>query len=232
MASAATPTGKTLAEEADAAVETEGQDVVHTVATAIKASGGLNILKGNIAPDGAVVKLFGYEPTYLEGSSPRLRLRACDAHLAVADRQIVDGDIVVIRYEGPVGGPGMQEMLGVTAAIVGQGLKNVGLLTDGRFSGATTGLMIGHVAPEAAVGGPIAAIREGDTIVIDADNRTLNVELSDDEIAGPDEGLGRTEAALHARRDGEVREARHPGQRRRDHQSDVLTPRLAGDIMH
>jgi len=90
---------------------------------------------------------------------------------------------VVIRYEGPVGGPGMQEMLGVTAAIVGQGLKHVGLLTDGRFSGATRGLMIGHVAPEAAVGGPIAAIREGDTIVIDADNRALNVELTDDEIA-------------------------------------------------
>ena len=180
--SAATPTGRTLAEEAGDAVETEGQDVVHTVATAIKKSGGLNILKGNIAPDGAVVKLFGYEPTYIKGPA-RVFDSEPAAHAAVLDRQIVEGDIVVIRYEGPVGGPGMQEMLGVTAAIVGQGLKNVGLLTDGRFSGATRGLMIGHVAPEAAVGGPIAAIREGDTIVIDADNRALNVELSDDEIA-------------------------------------------------
>ncbi len=180
--SATTPTGRTLAEEAALAVETEGQDVVHSVATAIKSTGGLNILKGNIAPDGAVVKLFGYEDTYLRGPA-RVFDSEPAAHKAVAERKIVEGDIVVIRYEGPVGGPGMQEMLGVTAAIVGQGLKHVGLLTDGRFSGATRGLMIGHVAPEAAVGGPIAVIHEGDTIVIDADNRTLNVELSDDEIA-------------------------------------------------
>jgi dihydroxy-acid dehydratase len=179
---AITPTGRTLAEEAESAVETQGQDVVHSVATAIKPTGGLNILKGNIAPDGAVVKLFGYEPTYLKGPA-RVFDSEPQAHQAVHDRKIVEGDIVVIRYEGPVGGPGMQEMLGVTAAIVGQGLKNVGLLTDGRFSGATRGLMIGHVAPEAAVGGPIAAIREGDTIVIDAENRSLNVELSDEEIA-------------------------------------------------
>jgi dihydroxy-acid dehydratase len=179
---AITPTGRTLAEEAESAVETQGQDVVHSVATAIKPTGGLNILKGNIAPDGAVVKLFGYEPTYLKGPA-RVFDSEPEAHQAVHDRKIVEGDIVVIRYEGPVGGPGMQEMLGVTAAIVGQGLKNVGLLTDGRFSGATRGLMIGHVAPEAAVGGPIAAIREGDTIVIDAENRSLNVELSDEEIA-------------------------------------------------
>ena len=179
--SALTPTGRSLADEAAAAVETEGQDVVHTVATAIKASGGLNILKGNIAPDGAVVKLFGYEHTYHKGPA-RVFDSEPAAHAAVLNRQIVENDVVVIRYEGPVGGPGMQEMLGVTAGIVGQGLKHVALLTDGRFSGATRGLMIGHVAPEAAVGGPIAAIREGDTIVIDADNRTLNVELSDDEI--------------------------------------------------
>ena len=114
---------------------------------------------------------------------PAYSIRSLQAHQAVLDGKIVDGDIVVIRYEGPVGGPGMQEMLGVTAAIVGQGLKHVGLITDGRFSGATRGLMIGHVAPEAAVGGPIAAIHEGDTIVIDIDNRGLNVELSNDEIA-------------------------------------------------
>jgi len=178
---AATPTGRSLAEEADFAVETEGQDVVHTVATAIKASGGLHILKGNIAPDGAVVKLFGYEHTSHRGPA-RVFESEPAAREAVLNRQIVENDVVVIRYEGPVGGPGMQEMLGVTAAIVGQGLKHVALLTDGRFSGATRGLMIGHVAPEAAVGGPIAAIREGDSIVIDADNRTLNVELTDDEI--------------------------------------------------
>jgi dihydroxy-acid dehydratase len=179
---AMTPTGRTIAEEAVLATETEGQDVVHTIATAIKPTGGLNILKGNIAPDGAVVKLFGYEPTYLRGTA-RVFDSEPDAHQAVLDGKIVEGEIVVIRYEGPVGGPGMQEMLGVTAAIVGQGLKQVGLLTDGRFSGATSGLMIGHVAPEAAVGGPIAALREGDTIVIDIENRGLNVELSDDEIA-------------------------------------------------
>lgn len=177
-----TPTGQTLTEATAPVEETPGQDVVHTVATAIKPTGGLNILKGNIAPNGAVVKLFGYEPTYLKGPA-RVFDSEPDAHKAVADRKIVEGDVVVIRYEGPVGGPGMQEMLGVTAAIVGQGLKNVGLLTDGRFSGATRGLMIGHVAPEAAVGGPIAAIREGDTIIIDAENRSLNVELTDDEIA-------------------------------------------------
>jgi dihydroxy-acid dehydratase len=179
---ALTPTGRTLAEEAAEATETEGQNVVHTVATAIKPTGGLNILKGNIAPDGAVVKLFGYEDTYIKGPA-RVFDSEPEAHQAVLDGKIVDGDIVVIRYEGPVGGPGMQEMLGVTAAIVGQGLKHVGLLTDGRFSGATRGLMIGHVAPEAAIGGPIAAIHEGDTIVIDVDNRGLNVELTDDEIA-------------------------------------------------
>ncbi len=179
---ALTPTGRTIAEEALTATETSGQDVVHTIATAIKPTGGLNILKGNIAPNGAVVKLFGYEPTYLRGPA-RVFDSEPEAHRAVLDNKIVEGDIVVIRYEGPVGGPGMQEMLGVTAAIVGQGLKQVGLLTDGRFSGATRGLMIGHVAPEAAIGGPIAALREGDTVVIDVENRGLNVELSDDEIA-------------------------------------------------
>jgi dihydroxy-acid dehydratase len=180
--SCVTCTGKTIAEEAESAVATEGQDVVHDFDHPIKATGGLNILKGNLAPNGCVVKLFGYEPTHLRG-----RARVYDsteaATEAVLHNQIVAGDIVVIRYEGPKGGPGMQEMLGVTAAIVGQGLGgSVALITDGRFSGATRGLMIGHVAPEAYVGGPIAALREGDTIVIDIENRALNVELSDDEI--------------------------------------------------
>ena len=181
--SAPTPTGRTIAEEAALAIETEGQDVVHTFENPIKASGGLHILKGNLAPDGCVVKLFGYEPTHFRGPA-RVFDSAEAASDAVLHNRIVAGDIVVIRYEGPKGGPGMQEMLGVTAALVGQGLGGtVSLITDGRFSGATRGVMIGHVAPEAFVGGPIAALREGDTIVIDIESRLLNVELSDDEIA-------------------------------------------------
>jgi dihydroxy-acid dehydratase len=179
---AITVTGRTLVEEAASATEVEGQDVIHDFDHPIKSSGGMHILKGNIAPNGCAVKLFGYEPMHFRG-----RARVFDsepaAHDAVHHNQIVPGDVVVIRYEGPTGGPGMQEMLGITAAIVGQGLGGeVALITDGRFSGATRGLMIGHVAPEAQVGGPIAALREGDTIVIDIENRSLNVELSNDEI--------------------------------------------------
>ncbi|MGI8483598.1 MAG: dihydroxy-acid dehydratase, partial [Thermomicrobiales bacterium] len=145
-------------------------------------SGGIHILKGNLAPDGAVVQLFGYERTYHKGPA-RVFDSAEAASDAVLHNKIVEGDVVVIRYEGPKGGPGMQEMLGVTAALVGQGLgSSVALITDGRFSGATRGVMVGHVAPEAQVGGPIAALQEGDSIVLDIDNRGLNVELSDDEI--------------------------------------------------
>jgi dihydroxy-acid dehydratase len=141
------------------------------------------ILKGNIAPNGAVVKLFGYEREQHRGPA-RIFDSEPAAHEAVHERRINTGDGVVLRYEGPVGGPGMQEMLGVTAAIVGQGLgDSVALVTDGRFSGATKGLMIGHVAPEAGVGGPLAAVREGDTIVIDTAARRLDVDLSDGEIA-------------------------------------------------
>ena len=177
-----TPTGRTLGEEAALAVETEGQDVVHTFDNPIKKSGGIHILKGNLAPDGAVVKLFGYERTYHKGPA-RVFDSAEAASDAVLHNKIVEGDVVVIRYEGPKGGPGMQEMLGVTAALVGQGLgASVALITDGRFSGATRGVMVGHVAPEAQIGGPIAALQEGDSIVLDIDNRGLNVELSDDEI--------------------------------------------------
>ena len=178
-----TATGKSLADEAMSAIETEGQDVVHTLEKPIKATGGLNILKGNLAPDGCVTKLFGYEPMHLVGPA-RVFDSAEAASDAVLHNRIVEGDVVVIRYEGPKGGPGMQEMLGITAAIVGQGLGGtVALMTDGRFSGATRGLMIGHVAPEAFVGGPIAALREGDMIEIDVENRSINVQLSDDEIA-------------------------------------------------
>ncbi|MCC6705217.1 MAG: dihydroxy-acid dehydratase [Thermomicrobiales bacterium] len=178
-----TPTGATLGVEAQKAVETPGQDVVHAIDDPIKETGGLHILKGNIAPDGCVVKLFGYEPTHFEGPA-RVFDSEHEALRAVYGRQINRGDIVVIRYEGPKGGPGMQEMLAITAGIVGQGLADgVALLTDGRFSGATKGLMICHVAPEAFVGGPIAAIHEGDTVVIDTDARTLDIDVPADVIA-------------------------------------------------
>lgn len=177
-----TISGKTMKEEVSTAVETPGQDVVRTLDNPIKDSGGIHILKGNLAPDGAVVKLFGYEPQNLSGRA-RVFDSAEDAADAVLHNQIVPGDIVVIRYEGPKGGPGMQEMLGITAAIVGQGLgDSVALMTDGRFSGATRGLMIGHVAPEAFVGGPIAAVHEGDTIVIDVPNRRVDLQISEEEL--------------------------------------------------
>jgi dihydroxy-acid dehydratase len=177
-----TASGLTFAEEAVDARETPGQDVVMTVENPLKETGGLVILKGNIAPDGAVVKLFGYERNYHKGPA-RVFDSEHDALQAVYGGQIHDGDVVVIRYEGPKGGPGMQEMLAITAGLVGQGLGDtVALVTDGRFSGATKGLMVGHVAPEAFVGGPLAAVREGDAIVIDVDNRGLNAELSDEEI--------------------------------------------------
>jgi dihydroxy-acid dehydratase len=177
-----TVSGLPIAEEIGLADETPGQEVVYTTDNPIKPSGGLVILKGNLAPEGSVVKVAGHERPYHRGPA---RIFACeeDAMNAVTSHQIKAGDVVVIRYEGPKGGPGMREMLGVTAAIVGEGLgESVALITDGRFSGATRGLMIGHVAPEAAAGGPIAALREGDTVVIDIENRKLDVELSDEEI--------------------------------------------------
>ena len=180
---APTVTGRTFAEEAADAVETPGQEVVRALGNPLKDSGGLVILKGNIAPDGAVIKLFGYERNIHRGPA-RVFNSEHDAHVAVLNNEINEGDVVVIRYEGPRGGPGMQEMLGVTASLVGAGLGGtVALITDGRFSGATKGVMIGHVAPEAAVGGPIAALQEGDIIVIDIEKRGLNVELSADVIA-------------------------------------------------
>src|SRR5690606_3174966 len=144
---------------------------------------GLVILKGNLAPDGAVVKLKGTEPNQHRGPA---RVFDCeeDAFEAVQQQKIKAGDVVVIRYEGPVGGPGMREMLQTTAAIVGQGHgSDVMLITDGRFSGGTRGLCIGHIAPEAMVGGPLAVVQEGDMIVVDIEQRTLDVELSAEEIA-------------------------------------------------
>jgi dihydroxy-acid dehydratase len=177
-----TVSGLTVAQEAELADETPGQDVVYDTANPLKPSGGLVILKGNLAPEGSVVKVAGHERPYHRGPA-RIFEREEDAMSAVTSKQIRPGDVVVIRYEGPKGGPGMREMLGVTAAIVGEGLGEVvALVTDGRFSGATRGFMVGHVAPEAAVGGPIAALREGDIIVFDLENRKLEVELSDEEI--------------------------------------------------
>ncbi|MFN8007714.1 MAG: dihydroxy-acid dehydratase [Terriglobia bacterium] len=171
--------GKTLREAADAAVETAGQQVIHPLDKPLKTTGGLVILRGNLAPEGCVVKVAGYERIYHRGPA-RVFDREEDAMKAVTSRQIHAGDVVVIRYEGPRGGPGMREMLGVTAALVGEGLgESVALLTDGRFSGATKGLMAGHVAPEAAQKGPIAALQEGDTIVFDIKNRRLDVELDE-----------------------------------------------------
>jgi dihydroxy-acid dehydratase len=177
-----TPSGRTIAEEARLAVETPGQPVIRPVSNPIKKTGGLVILKGNLAPEGCVVKVAGYERTYHRGPA---RVFDCeeDAMRAVMSKSIQKDDVLVIRYEGPRGGPGMREMLGVTGALVGEGLgESVGLLTDGRFSGATHGLMVGHVAPEAARGGPIAAVADGDMVVFDIVKRRLDVELSDAEI--------------------------------------------------
>jgi dihydroxy-acid dehydratase len=178
-----TVTGRTLGEEALATVETPGQDVIVPLTKPLKPTGGLVILKGNLAPEGCVVKVAGHERLTHRGPA-RVFDREEDAMAAVTAQRIRPGDVVVIRYEGPKGGPGMREMLGVTAALVGEGLGDtVALLTDGRFSGATRGLMAGHVAPEAAVGGPIAALREGDLIVFDVPNRRLQVELTENQIA-------------------------------------------------
>src|SRR5438876_6236109 len=179
---AMTVTGRTFGEEAALAEETPGQDVVRTLDQPIKATGGLVILHGSLAPDGCVVKVAGYDR---QGHTGPARVFDSEeaAMAAVTGRKINAGDVVVIRYEGPRGGPGMREMLGVTAAIIGEGLgESVTLLTDGRFSGATRGLMAGHVAPEAAVGGPIAAVREGDTISFDVEKRRLDLHVSEDEL--------------------------------------------------
>ena len=177
-----TVTGKTIGVEANAATETEGQQVVRPIDVPLKPTGGFAILRGNLAPDGCVIKLAGQDRTLHRGPA-RIFEREEDTFAAIKGGEIKPGDVVVIRYEGPTGGPGMREMLGVTAAIVGAGLsEDVALLTDGRFSGATHGFMICHVAPEAAKGGPIAILQEGDEIVIDAKERRLDVELSDAEI--------------------------------------------------
>jgi dihydroxy-acid dehydratase len=176
-------TGRTIGDHARAAEETSGQEVVRPLSNPLKPTGGLAILRGNLAPEGSVVKLSGHERVHHEGPA-----RVFDgeeaAMAAVTKGEIEAGDVVVIRNEGPAGGPGMREMLAVTAALVGEGLgDSVALLTDGRFSGATHGFMAGHIAPEAVHGGPIAAVRDGDRITIDVVSRRIDVELPDDEIA-------------------------------------------------
>ena len=180
---AITVTGKSIGEEAAAATEAPDQEVVRAVESPLKPEGGLAVLRGNLAPEGSVVKVAGTERRRQTGPA-RVFESEEDCFRAVKNQQINAGDVVVIRNEGPAGGPGMREMLQVTAAIVGEGLgETVAMVTDGRFSGATRGLMVGHVAPEAAKGGPIAAIREGDEITVDIDNRSLSIALSDEEIA-------------------------------------------------
>jgi dihydroxy-acid dehydratase len=180
---AVTVTGQSIGEIAEGATEAPGQEVVRPVDSPLKPEGGLAIMRGNLAPEGAVVKVAGTERRKQTGPA-RVFESEEECFRAVKDQQINPGDVVVIRNEGPVGGPGMREMLQVTAAIVGEGLgESVAMVTDGRFSGATRGLMIGHVAPEAAKGGPIAAIQEGDRLTVDIDARELSVDLPDDVIA-------------------------------------------------
>ncbi|MGH7777383.1 MAG: dihydroxy-acid dehydratase, partial [Candidatus Dormibacterales bacterium] len=173
---ALTVTGRTLGEECEGVVESPGQTVVAPLDRPLRAEGGLVVLHGNLAPQGAVVKISPHTPLRHRGRA-RIFDREEDAFAAVDARRIEAGDVVVIRYEGPRGGPGMREMLAVTSAIVGEGLgESVALITDGRFSGATRGLMIGHAAPEAAAGGPLAALREGDIVAIDVAARRVDVE--------------------------------------------------------
>jgi dihydroxy-acid dehydratase len=182
-AAAATVTGRTVGEEAEGAEETPGQVVVRAASDPLKPEGGFAIMRGKLAPEGAVVKLAGTERLRQTGPA-RVFESEDEAFAAVSAQRIQRGDIVVIRNEGPAGGPGMREMLHVTAALIGEGLgEEVALITDGRFSGATHGLMAGHVSPEAVRGGPIAAVRDGDEIDFNVTERRLDVRLADDEIA-------------------------------------------------
>ena len=180
---ALTVTGKTVAENLESIQVVEDQKIVYPVEAPRSPTGGLVILRGNLAPEGGVIKVAGHQEHLQHTGTARVFDTEEDAFSAIQEQRIAAGDVVVIRYEGPKGGPGMREMLAVTAALVGQGLGDqVALLTDGRFSGATHGLMVGHVAPEAAVGGPIAAVREGDTITIDVPNRRLDLNIPEAEL--------------------------------------------------
>jgi dihydroxy-acid dehydratase len=175
--------GRTMGEIASQANERAGQDVIRPINNPIKKTGGLTVLRGSLAPEGAIVKLAGHERRHHSGPA-RIFDSEEAAFAAIRANGIVAGDVVVIRYEGPVGGPGMREMLAVTAALVGQGLGDeVALITDGRFSGATHGFMVAHISPEAALGGPIALVQEGDTITIDVDSHELRIEVAESELA-------------------------------------------------
>ena len=214
---ALTVSGRTIGEEAAAAVEADGQEVVLPASAPLKPEGGLAILRGNLAPEGAVVKLAGTERMGQTGPA-RVFESEEECFRAVKDQAIDPGDMIVIRNEGPAGGPGMREMLQVTAAIVGEGLgEEVALLTDGRFSGGTRGLMVGHVAPEAAKGGPIAALRDGDRVTIDVERRVLEVALSDAEIAARVADYESAGARLHERGARKVRPQRRLRVPRRGH---------------
>jgi dihydroxy-acid dehydratase len=203
---ARTVTGRSIGEHADEAEESAGQRVVRPLEDPIKPTGGLAILRGNLAPDGCVVKLAGHERRKHSGPA-RVFESEEDAMAAVRARGVKPGDVVVIRNEGPAGGPGMREMLAVTAALVGEGLgEDVALITDGRFSGATHGLMAGHIAPEAVRGGPVGIVRDGDTVTLDVDSRRLDVDISAGEIAAraaeyraPEREIGNVAIAKYAR---------------------------------
>ena len=219
--------------------EAPGQEVIRPLDNPIKKTGGIAILRGNLAPEGSVVKLSGHERRHHSGPA-RVFEGEEAAMAAVTSGQINPGDVVVIRNEGPAGGPGMREMLAVTAAIVGEGLgDSVALITDGRFSGATRGFMAGHVAPEAVHGGPIAAVREGDTITIDVDNRRIDLDVPDEEIEQRLADYEPPAPTDHARRAGQVRRAGRERLRGRDHAPDaapvaltrwhVASSRVSGD---
>ena len=178
-----TVTGKTLAENVAGMPTVEDQPVIYSAEAPRSPTGGLAILRGNLAPDGAVIKVAGHQEKVYQGPA-RVFEQEEPAFQAIQNGEVNPGDVVIIRYEGPVGGPGMREMLAVTGALIGQGLgDSVALITDGRFSGASHGPMVGHVAPEAAMGGPIGLLREGDIVTLDIPNRSLDVRLTEEEFS-------------------------------------------------
>ena len=229
---AATVSGLSISAEAEKAAESAGQEVIVQLEKPLKATGGLVILKGNLAPEGCVAKISGHERLEQRGPA-RVFESEEDAMTAVTSKKIHAGDGVVIRNEGPKGGPGMREMLGVTAALVGEGLGgSVALLTDGRFSGATRGLMAGHVSPEAALGGPIAAVRDGDMIRFDVRKRVLEVEISDEVLREQNDAMERAEAAISHRSICQVRGAGMVGLAGSNYDTTKLEWRVAGDLLH
>ena len=210
-----TVTGKTMAENlGEVAPYPDGQEIIRPFANPIKKDSHLVVLYGNLAPEGAVAKITGHEGLTFTGSA-RVFHGEEAAMRAIMDGRVGEGDVVVVRYEGPKGGPGMREMLSPTSAIKGRGLSDVALLTDGRFSGGSHGFVIGHVSPEAIEGGPIALLEDNDTITIDAERRQINVELSDDELRASARTVAGARALRDARRAGEVRQTRQLGKRRR-----------------